>query len=370
MKLALSLTFLASGFLLACGSSSSREDDGPREPGKITQNDPCGLDSGFPGDEYCILPPAPGEGIQIHAGPTSYSDEAELADWVIEAGDENVRCFNARVPESGFYYLGQKSRMRSGSHHMLIGLVPDDGRPEGPDECEITGRIGGIPGSQTPERDFPEELGPEDDGLARYIPEGSMAVFQLHYVNTGEERLLREAWVNLYKVAETDVKQRLQGVFIVADVGAVVPARSRGLVTNRFTPALTEPTRVFQLNAHMHAHAESMSVWRVRDEKKELIYKSFDWAEPRELTYNSVSKNPAVDDDAKIDGGVSGILTFEPGDAIEWTCDVNNTTDAPLGFANEAYTAEMCLLAGGYISDQAGLFAGVCINGKCGTRSF
>lgn len=371
MRTPIALTLSLCTLVAGCGGSGDSGDgaaskDAPRK----TAADPCGLASGFPGDEFCILPPAEGEGIQIHAGPKSYTDDEELADWVIGPGDEDVRCFNARIPRTGFYYLGQKSRMRSGSHHMLIGLVEDDGRPEGPASCDGLARLGAIPGSQTPVRDFPDAMGPEDEGLARYLPEGAMASFQFHYVNTGPERLLREAWVNLYEVPEADVKQKLQTIFIVADPSSVVPARTRQLVTNRFTPALEEPTRIFQLNAHMHAHAESMAVWRVRGEEKELVYKSFDWAEPDVLTYNTVNDNPEPSEADGIDGGASGLLVFEPGDAIEWSCDVNNTTNQPLGFANEAYTAEMCLLAGGYISDTAGLFSGVCFNGQCLSRTF
>ena len=73
-----------------------------------------------------------GEGIQIHVGPSSYTDQAALAPYMLEGGQENVKCFIARIPEGGFYYLKQENRMRPGSHHMLINLIQDDGRPEGP----------------------------------------------------------------------------------------------------------------------------------------------------------------------------------------------------------------------------------------------
>jgi hypothetical protein len=56
---------------------------------------------------------------------------------------------------------------------------------------------------------------------------------------------------------------------------------------------------------------------------------------------------------------------LNPGDTLEWECDVNNTSDAPLRFANEAYTAEMCLLAGAYIYPTGGHLRGGCTNGTC-----
>jgi len=318
-----------------------------------------------------LLPPAPGEGIQIHVGPSSYTDQAALAPYVIDGGQENVMCYLARIPESGFYYLRQENHMRTGSHHMLISLVPDEGQAEGPTACGSPGSaLGSIPGSQTPIRTFPNELGPEDAGLARYLPAGAMAVFQMHYVNTGTDPKLREAWVNLYRLNEAEVTQRLQSVFLVADFTVNIPAHTRELVTQTFTPSLTEPTRIFQLNAHMHAHSLSMTVWRVHAGQEELVYKSFNWSEPMELTYNSVVANAPPDETTLQDGGQSGLLYMEPGDSLRWTCDVDNTSDQPLYFANEAYTAEMCLLAGAYVSETSGLFAGGCAGGTCSNRLF
>ena len=115
----------------------------------------------------------------------------------------------------------------------------------------------------------------------------------------------------------------------------------------------------------MHAHTETFTVWRVRGDQKDLIYKSFDWAEPKELTFNTVVQNSLPNEAAKTDGGLSGLLYLEPGDTLQWACDVNNDSDAALRFANEAHTAEMCLLAGGYVSDTAGLMSGACPIGTC-----
>jgi hypothetical protein len=366
MKSAPLYAFAVCSLVMACGS-----DDGSTEQPKDVSagTTACGLSSGFPGDELCILPPAAGEGIQLHAGPANYTDDDVLEPWIIYGGEEDVRCYLVRVPESGFYYLKQQNRMRSGSHHMLIGLVADEGQPEGPANCDSLGSLGSIPGSQIPKRDFPDQLAPEDAGLARYLPEGAMASFQMHYVNTTDEPMLREAWVNLYRLEDSEVRQRLQSVFLVADITLDIPANTRQTVTQEFAPTLTEPTRIFQLNAHMHAHTESFSVWRLRGDERELVYKSFDWAEPDILTYNTVVDNSPPDDAAKRDGGVSGVLYLEPGDRLQWSCDVNNTLNQPMGFANEAYTAEMCLLAGSYVSDTPGLFAGACANGTCFSRA-
>jgi hypothetical protein len=362
-----------SSLLGACSSNddASTGTNTPNDPPNDPTGGPCDINSGFPGDDMCIPPPAAGEGIQLHVGPSSYTDRAVLEPWLLEGGQENVKCFIARIPEGGFYYLRQENRMRPGSHHMLINLMEDDGRPEGPSTaCDALGSLGSIPGSQTPKREFPEAgtLAPEDAGLARYLPAGALASFQLHYVNTGTDPVLREAWVNLYKMDEAEVKQRLQSVFLVADLATNIAPKTRATLTQTFTPTLTGPTRIYALNSHMHAHSETMAVWRVRGDQKELVYQSFDWAEPDTATYNTVVKNPAPNAAAKQDGGISGLFYMEPGDSLQWSCDVNNTLDTAIRFANEAYTAEMCLLAGAYVSDTPGLFSGGCVAGQCSGR--
>jgi hypothetical protein len=364
MKHSFALVFASTSLVVACGGSDGQGT-------KVATSHPtpgaCSETSGFAGDDLCIAPPSAAQGIQLHVGPTSYDDMDAMEPFIIAPGDENVRCFLARVPEGGFYYFKQEARMRSGSHHMLIDLIPDTGQAEGPtDKCEVIGSLGSIPGSQTPIRNFPDgEVAPEDEGLARYLPEGAMASFQLHYVNLGTEPNLREAWVNLYKKDESEVTQRLQTVFMVGDISVNIPPQTRQTTTLEFTPTLPSATRVYTLNGHSHAHSESFTVWRTRGDQKDMIYQSFNWAEPDVLTYNTVVQNKLPDAVAKTDGGSTGLLTLEPGDKLTWSCDVNNTLDTAIHFANEAHTAEMCLLAGAYVSDDPKLLAGACFSGKC-----
>jgi len=366
-----SFVFAATSILAACGATddkAAKVTTPHHDVPNTVEPDACSRVSGYQGDDLCLEPPAPGEGIQLHAGPKDYDDADALAPWIIAAGDENVKCFNAKIPESGFYYLRQENRMRSGSHHMLVNLVPDKGQAEGPTtNCDFTGGITGmLQGSQTPSSNFPgKDLGPEDDGIARYLPAGNIAQFQLHYVNLGTEPNLREAWVNLYKVDESEVKQHIQTVFMVGDVAVNIPPQTRETTTLTFQPDLPGETRIFQLAAHSHAHSESFTVWRLRGDEKEMVYQSFNWSEPKVMTYNSVVQNPEPDAVAKSDGGTTGILTLMPGDKLMWSCDVNNTLDTAIHFANEAHTAEMCLLGGSYISDTPALLAGLCASGQC-----
>lgn len=261
--------------------------------------------------------------------------------------------------------------MRSGSHHMLIAAQNKQGLTAGFDAtgtgCDFATEVASIPGSQTPSRDFPDQLGPEDQGLGRKLPQATMAGFQLHYINTGDEPVLREAWVNLYKKPESEITQHLQDIFFVADLAVDVKAGTTATTNLSVTPKLTDKIRLYEVNAHMHAHAEHFTLLRDHAGQEDDLYESFNWEDPLENTFNSVIVNPLPNATAKKDGGMSGLQYLEPGDSLKWSCFVNNTTDKDLQFRNEALTGEMCMLVGSYISDTPGLLAGACLNGQCGT---
>jgi hypothetical protein len=62
--------------------------------------------------------------------------------------------------------------------------------------------------------------------------------------------------------------------------------------------------------------------------------------------YDSITKNPAPNPDAKTDGATSGILGVTTGDKIHIECDIDNKSDNTLTFRNELYNGEMCILFG------------------------
>jgi hypothetical protein len=65
---------------------------------------------------------------------------------------------------------------------------------------------------------------------------------------------------------------------------------------------------------------------------------------------------PIIDD--HVDGASTGVLEVSKGDELYFLCDINNTLDTPLKFANEAIDGEMCILFGSYLGDTAPCSAG------------
>ena len=311
--------------------------------------DPCNIDTGFAGDENCLQPPPAEQGFQIHSGPADYADPEAIEPYVLEGGDEDVVCFNVRPADEDFFYFGQRNHMRPSSHHLILRLI-DDTAEEGPAECERGLSGDGLAGSQTPINEIGlEDLAPEDTGLGRHFPAGKLVQFEKHYINTTDEALLREAWVNIYYKDESEIDQTLNGVALVGGLGMNVAPGATEIVAAECE--MTGEYRIYSHVGHFHANTARMSAWRVRDGQRDLIYESYNWAEPRTLVFDSVTENGPPDASSGTDGGWDGPLFFEPGDVIQWECEVHNQHDFPIKFANEAYDAEMCILFGAYVGD-------------------
>ena len=102
--------------------------------------------------------------------------------------------------------------------------------------------------------------------------------------------------------------------------------------------------RMLWFYGHRHANNLRFSAWRVRGGQKDLFYEGLNWEEPIVLEYSSTVTNTKPNREMGIEGGWSGILDMRAGDVLEWECHIKNKTDQVLTFANETYTAEMCIM--------------------------
>src|SRR5262245_4451033 len=66
----------------------------PEEPGAPDTDNPCGISTDYPGDELCLVPPDPSEGIQFHVGPADYDDPVAVEPYLLAPGGEDVVCYN------------------------------------------------------------------------------------------------------------------------------------------------------------------------------------------------------------------------------------------------------------------------------------
>ncbi|HKP64152.1 MAG TPA: hypothetical protein VJV78_45765 [Polyangiales bacterium] len=311
--------------------------------------------SGYPGDEFCILPPSPERGTQVHVGPPSFTDVP--ADFLMQPGQEKVDYYytNATTTEDHSYYR-TNLRMRAGSHHMIIRVQSADRKDGFSSEQDLgailradteTNRSFG--GSQRPDTDRPEGIlavPPENADMGELLQAGQQFSFNLHHFNVSDKVLLREAWVNVWYKDASEIGRRIQGISIIGNPSDLnIPAGEHRVL--HYQCPVTAPVRVITLNGHRHASTSRFGAWVVRkDGSTQSVYESFDYNDMPTYQYDSLSKNPTPNLDRKQDGATSGQLELEAGDQLHFVCDVTNKLQQPLHFANEVNTGEMCILFG------------------------
>ena len=352
----------------------------PCEPFHPTTNNPYAVrcvdawpwyDSGFPGDEYCILPPPPDKGVQIGVHPQGKEwfeqvSQGDLSgygsptdEFLMDSGEEEEMNYitGATNPEAGRYYRSYV-RMRSGSHHMIVysgnATTQEVWGQGGP-------QLGGnnrVPGAQRPDQNTPVTLDKpaEDAGLYSEFPASPSVTYNMHHFNSTDTVILKENWTNLWWELE-DATTRLEAISAI-DLGIAVSPGQTVDLHNVFS--ITQETRVVDLFGHRHAWTTNFSAWvESSDGSTQVVYQSFDWFDQPTFRYDSIAHNPVPDADLRLDGAHSGQLVLQAGDELHFNCHIAFTDEraaaagAPspsevglLRFANEAFTGEMCILFG------------------------
>src|SRR5436190_3925400 len=196
------LAILAFG-LVACGGSSqttptkSKATTAPGEP--VLAMDECKLDTGYLGDENCILPPSPDKGFQVHYGPSDYDNPDQI--FVLAPGQErtdDIPATSGNDTDVFFYY--RQYRLRPSAHHIILS-VPSTG--------SSIALLGRRVGTANRSQDFPVGgvIPSEDKNVGIPLAAHSTISASFHAINTTDAPQLREAWVNFYYRDPTEVTQ-------------------------------------------------------------------------------------------------------------------------------------------------------------------
>jgi hypothetical protein len=307
----------------------------------------------YAGDQYCILPPPENLGTQVRVGPDSYDNAGPFE---LAAGGETTAFFSVNASNTtAHYYYRSNWRMRPGGHHVLISLPKADSADGWSNLGDMGSEFGSAArsfgGSQRPVVDRPQgtlEIPIENQGLGQELPARQQFSFNLHHVNTSDAPILREMWVNVWYMDQKDVTAPMNtfaGTGSPADM-AIAPGRS---VKLEYKCAGSGDTRLISMYGHDHAHNVRFGVWLMRANGERVsVYESFNWEDIPVYQFDSVSMNPTPNASSKTDGAFNGLLLLKAGDALHFQCEINNTSDQMLSFANETFTGEMCILFGGY----------------------
>lgn len=344
----------------------------------------CPTDTGYPGDGLAVCTPDSSVGMVMHYGPKDYDNPDEIDKYLLPGGGEDENCTFIRTPNEQDVFVGNyNGRMRPQSHHLIVTTFPEDQFQENPEPgpCNLADSVGArwLVGSQDPQIDVTisgGEAGPDakmpepgdpDYGLAQTVAAKTGTRVDMHYVNTTEDEILREAWVHFDYVASEDVENLVdmitffQGTIKVPPHGTATTARARCVApTDRYLGLIT---------GHAHETMTRFSVWhekmdgdQVVDET--LVYETFDWADPGNLFYSDRATNPQPNEAAGTFGGASGYQLIKAGDAISFECEYNNPNDheVTLGATSKD---EMCNVFGMYYPTDGDVWNCACAGDVC-----
>jgi hypothetical protein len=382
-------------FSIHCGSAATGTPNPGPTPAPVsatpavnvdTGTAPCNLHTAFgdvDGDTQCILPPDPSVGQQFHYGPTNYNDPAEVAKYTLAPGGEVTDCvFFTTTNKDAVYFDGYHSRMRSGSHHMLLyvqsGAGPSIGNNgqimlsaapvmetgnNGPADCNQGLSTRNLFGAQTATLDVSSlaSYSAENVGLAVELPAAQQAVLQAHFINATSHPILREVWANIVYVDKAKVTQLGDPIFFIGGLGMNVAMGQSQAITGKATvPSGVAPDfRLVIGTGHYHAHTTQFTAWATISGQKQQIIQEYGVLgvapEPKTWYFDSAQTNPTPDPAVQSSGAASGILHMQTGDTISWECDVtNNNVQGGIMFANAVYTGEMCNMFGMYVPSMGG----------------
>jgi hypothetical protein len=383
-----SLAVLAA-FSVNCSSgagapTTSSPSTTPLESTVDTGTAPCNLKTSFgdvDGDSQCILPPDPAHGAQFHYGPTNYNDPVEVAKYTLQPGGEVTDCiFVMSTNTDTEYFNSYHNRMRAGSHHMLLYIQDSSSGPSlggagggislagsntpivetgsnGPSDCNQSTSFRMLFGAQTATTDIDglTANAAENIGLAVAIPPTQQVVLQAHFINATSHAILREDWANIIYTPKDQVTQLGDPISFIGGVLMNVPmGQSQAITGSATVPAGVAPDfRLIMATGHYHAHTTEFTAWATVNGQKQQIIQEFGILgvapEPKFWYFDSAKQNPTPDLATQTAGSASGILHMQPGDTINWECDVtNNNVTGGIQFANAVYTGEMCNIFGLY----------------------
>jgi hypothetical protein len=292
----------------------------------------CKLHTNYAGDEFCILPPPPDKGFQMHVGPSNYDNPEPQ--YILQPGEEttvDLQAISGNDTQQYFYY--RQIRQRTGAHHNIVtsGAGGDVGLGQ---------RI--ATSNRNAEDDPPMGIiAPENQDVGILMPPHTSIDVSLHSINTSEKPELREVWINFWYVDASKVQEPVHEIFNIAPMGTILPGDD---VTFGSQCSVPGTGRMLWAYGHRHANNVRFSIWRQRAAQKDLVYQGYKWEDVLVLNYSSTVTNPKPDTGPMVEGGWSGILDMQPGDVFSWECHVINTQATALAFTNNTYTGEMCIL--------------------------
>jgi hypothetical protein len=312
----------------------------------------CTIDSGFPDDHACLLPPDPKEGMQIHIGPTDYKNMDEINKFIFHAGQEAAECWSFHTPNTEqIDYQTFELSGRAGTHHIINTMYDVEVTDGGFTVCMDGGTgsspdiIDNLPGASKAYM-ARTLVAPEYKDVGRTIGPNTPSQADMHYFNFTDADILREFWMNIYFVDKSLIKQTGSQIRGMGGLSwLVTPIQPGTDMVYQYSCPIDKDGFIIELLGHYHSHGKRFTAYlNHQGGMREKVFEMYDYMDPKTFQYDSITTNPMFSDSAA--GAFTGDLPVKAGDSLDWECHVVNDGQTALSYTNEVKTGEMCNLWG------------------------
>src|SRR5690349_16862603 len=239
------------------GGSGGKGGTGGAGGGTVDAGSPdagggCNLNTGYLGDEQCILPPPPDKGFQLHLGPADYKNPE--AQYLLQPGQEVTNDIQAAPSPNTTkqYFLYRQYRMRPTAHHVIINAS---------NGSDVGRRIGTANKSE----DYPQGgvIAPEDKNVGIPIEPNTSISVSFHAINTNSKPQIREIWVNFWYRDPAEVTQPATEWFETGNVTFAIPPHTQTQI-GPTTCTVSGNGRLLWAYGHRHASNTRFLMTRIR----------------------------------------------------------------------------------------------------------
>jgi hypothetical protein len=274
-----------------------------------------------------LIAPATGQGYQI--ATTTFD---------LQPGQEVFNCYHAQVPTDAVFPVGEwDGQMTAGSHHFILYRDDSDTTASGTlVNAGCTMGFGGSTWLYTQGTPRSHLLMP--DGVAMEVSAKEHIVFDMHYINTGNEVIHAHITLNINKVKAAQYQKA--GSQVSFNFGINVPAHGMQTVGGDCTPV--PMANYFIMQTHTHKHATLAVVNRSKGGViGEELVRTTNWDNPQAHEWHSAP-----------------FLNFASGETFHYACSYTNDSATAVTVGTSAQTNEMCMA-------EAYYFPAVATPGTC-----
>ena len=331
----------------------------------------CKANTPYPGNEMALCPMDPEEGMMLHFGPRDYDNPAEVDPYLLYPGEEREFCKHINTPNTTERWINSyHGRMRPFSHHLIVTMAaqysPDDAFPYA---CSSQVLDRWLFGSQDPQIDVTRigssnavQPGDPDYNLAQVVPANQTLLFDFHNLNATGEVGLREAWASFKYVDPSAVAGQVDMIAFY-QLNISIPPLGHSVTQRKMCPAPVglggagQPVYLGLATAHAHERMQRFSMWHHKnDGSTELIYETYDWAEPGNAFFTKNVENPPLPvPSTQIWGAKTGYVQVMPGESMSFECEFQNNLAQTVSFGDQT-TDEMCNVFGFYYPTVGGMW--------------